>query len=261
MRGPYGTRLDLAKKAVAEQILPALGNNYIGLASFKGAVKLMPTRPTSDPGPTAWVLDHWVQLGDAPGGDESDGGSNYVAGVTEAIEAINRLPACNQITQIVWLFTDGGYSGKAERLQQRLEQTIKLIQEHDVKLVVVGVGDYHPAMVPHYNEKGEIDRDAPVYKYADGRTMDDTALNEPPLVEFASRAGGTYVHLTEGSKVPIPQAAMKAFLSEDVEQRRADVYEYPLVAALVLLFVLLTRGGAIQLKNLIVNRFHKRIRN
>jgi hypothetical protein len=223
--GPYGTSLDMAKFVMEKQIMPAVSGNEIGIATYCGN-GFDQADLTTDYKSLSWVMDHWMQIGAAPGG-----GSDYSEGLKESMQIFQNTPASNKQKVIVW-FTDGGFTGD----QADLAKTIELVRQANIKVIIVGVGSDDPMPIPVYDEMtGQLTG----YMQKDGKTV-TSHIDEAAMQNLAARMDGTYIRAVPGQNLDIHWASTLA--GGHTEAHEALVYQYPLALALVLVFGLFVRG-------------------
>jgi hypothetical protein len=223
--GAYGTSLDMAKYVVEKQIMPAVSGNEIGIATYCGN-GFDQADLTTDYKSLTWIMDHWMQIGAAPGG-----GSDYSEGLKETLIIFQNTPAPNKQKVIVW-FTDGGFTGD----QADLAKTIEMVRQAGVKVIIVGVGSDEPLPIPVYDENtGQLTG----YMQKDDKTV-TSHIDEAAMQNLASRLDGTYIRAVPGQDLNIHWASTLA--GGHTEQHESQIYQYPLALALVLIFGLFVRG-------------------
>jgi hypothetical protein len=218
--GAHGSRLDKAKHVVQSQILPAISGNQMGFVTYKGD-GFAQAELTDDFAALSWVLENWVRIGNAPGG-----GSDFAKGMQEAIAMFERAPHDRNAQKVIVLFSDGGFTGDPQALMELLSE----LEERNIRLVVLGLGMSDAAPVPLYdNATGKFLG----YYEVDGKRQ-TSGIDESALQRLASVAGGEYHHVERDGVDGInwPQALSGR---DKVLDQRQDVFQYPLLAALVLI--------------------------
>lgn len=224
--GPFGNRIDMVRYIVVNQLMPALTGNELGIVTYSGngwvQAELM-----SDFASMRWVLDNWVVAGSAPGG-----GSDYAEGLKSAIAVFQEAGASDGHERVVVLFSDGGFTGTASGLSE----AVAMLRDNGVRLIVVGVGGKTAVPLPQYNSHGFRTG----YMKDDDGQIATAALEEQNLIDLASQTGGQYLQLDPSSNLDIKWAP--ALAGSKLEQQLADIYHYPLVAALLLLSIVFLRN-------------------
>jgi len=227
----WGTRLDMAKQLTRE-LLPQLGNNEAGLITVMGAGFNMwdITRDLSSRGAFNHMLDKFVKLGAAPGA-----GCDYANGLLSALkefEVISEYQKKHGDTvekvKFIVLFTDGGYTGDPQALDEALDK----VKQAGIRLLVVGIGGTTPVTVPKYNDQGR--RSGEFY-------AGDTKLETKWLFRMKDRAGADVVLVNPGTtsiEYSFPQKAGGLY----ARPSQSNVTPWLLLIALAL-FVSITTGG------------------
>jgi Ca-activated chloride channel family protein len=225
--GPYGTRLDMMKKVVGEEIMPAILGNEMGIATYMGngwdACDL-----NDDFSYVRATLNSVVKIGNAPGG-----GSDYSEGLKEALILFKQTPAPDKQKIIVW-FTDGGFTGNQVELAKVLEQ----VRLADIRVIIIGLGSENQVPIPVYDDStgqqtGFIQKD--------GKTV-TTAIDEGSINNLTTALNAEYHRLIPGTELGIKWASKLAGGPGKVEAHETEVFEYPLGASMLIVFVLLLRG-------------------
>lgn len=222
--GAYGSRLDMVKRVVETQVMPAIQGNELEIIVYTGEAVSYPDFPTDDLESLRWIFTHWVKIGNAPGG-----GSDYAMGLIEAIESFKRSPDQNK-ERVIVLFSDGGFTGKAEDLQKAADE----IKKMGIRLIIVGVGSPENGQIPEYSKSGELTG------YLKLKEGDVTALQESNLTQLQALTGGEYLKLEADSKLEINWASTLA--GSKTEDKEDHVFFYPAGAAFLLLTLLFMRG-------------------
>lgn len=222
--GPFGNRIDMANQVVITQIMPALSDNELGIVTYAGKGWVQVDLST-DFESTKWVLRHWVKAGSAPGA-----GSDYAEGLKTAVSLFDQAETSAERGRVIVLFSDGGFTGTSAGLASAMQ----LLQSRQVRLLVVGVGETRPVLLPTYNEAGQL---TGYRKDSTGRNA-NVALDEANLVALAQmNARGQYTRLAvTPNAVPINWASELS--GSSVKERGADIYSVPLAASALCLLVL-----------------------
>ncbi|MBP7124837.1 VWA domain-containing protein [Myxococcota bacterium] len=143
--------------------------------------------------------------------------------------------------KVIVIFTDGeNHEGDPQKVADALK-------EKGVRIYTVGVGTPAGQPLPLLDDKGAVVGTA---READGTTPILSKLNEDLLRDLATRTGGTYLPLTQGSDVAgaLAQAFLglqKADYQARVSRLLEERYAWPLGVALLLMMVpFLLAGGA-----------------
>jgi Ca-activated chloride channel family protein len=246
--GPYGTRLDMAKLIMFKQLLPALVGNQVGVATYMGEGWDVADL-TNDFSYVRDSIDELVKILNAPGG-----GSDYSEGLKMALHIFAVTPDPGKDKVIVW-FTDGGFTGKPEDLPKVIDQ----VKEANVHVIIIGMGADSPAPIPVYDdETGQQTQNV----QRDGKTVttqiqeDDTTDKDGHLVwglkSLQENLGPNteYIRLVPGQDLGIHWASKLS--GTHAEPHEADMFQYPLGAAMILVIILLTRGVVGRVYRLIV---------
>lgn len=223
VRAAYGSRLDMVKSVIQNQIMVAAEGNKIGIATYKGD-GFVQANLTDDFLALRWIMTHWFTVGDAPGQ-----GSNVSAGLATALAILDHDDAPGQ-QRVVVLFSDGGFTDTAESMGAVEEK----MRQAAVRLIVVGVGSLQPQQVPFW-KNGEVtfatDKDGQIIT---------TSLNETALQSLASAMGGEYIHVND-SALTTNWALQLAGVGK-TRQETADIFYLPLGLAAAILFAMRARG-------------------
>jgi len=224
--GPWGSRIDMSKYIIVQRMMPALQGNQIGLVTYMGNGFQQPPL-TDDYTALRFVLKNWVKDGSAPGG-----GSDIASGLTEALDTF-KADEDPKKDKVIVLFSDGGYTGEPGPLQEAIQ---KLNEQH-VRVIVVGMGGNTPIPIPLYERNGQPKG----YRMKDEQVI-MTAVEEAQLQSIASATSGEYIHLADPNDVKVQWASTLA--GSKAEPHETHIYQYPLIAALVMLLLLSFRGFA-----------------
>lgn len=223
--GPYGTRLDMAKLVIVNEIMPAIAGNELGLATYTGD-GFDQADLTDDFTSLRWVIANWMNIGAAPGN-----GSDYGSGLQQALNIFKQTPAPNKQKVIVW-FTDGGFTGDPAALSKVEDE----VTQSGVKVIIVGIGSDTANPIPVYSSNGQLTG----YMQKNGQVV-TTAIDENNLHALADRLNATYIRLHPGQKLNIHWAS--ALAGSHTQKHEADVFQYPLGIGLFLIFGLFVRGA------------------
>lgn len=220
------SRIARAKTEVG-QLISQLPGARFGAVAFAGEPISFPL--TSDGGA---IAQFFRQL--APN-DMPIGGTAIGRALEAGRSLLERDPKSKNHRKVILLVTDG------EDLEGDPVAVARAAAEDKIAISVVQIGGRTPEPIPEVNAAGEV---------AGWRTTDDgdpittslSASGEEQLGTIATSTGGTVVRSERGSTGinEIAQQLSKMMteeLSESVETVYADVYAYPLGAAVLLLIV------------------------
>lgn len=224
--GRYGSRLDYVHKLLTKDVMPAIIGNQLGVVLYSGEGFEQITL-TDDWTASTWVLDNWMKIGNAPGG-----GSDYGSGMAKALEMLNRDKIDGR-QQVIVLFTDGGFSGEAEELDETLEK----VNDSGARLIIIGVGGRTPLPIKIYDDKGNVTG----VETRDNSPV-NTAIDEAAVIALAARANADYVILDPTSNGELGINWASTLGGSKTETKDKPVFQYPLGLAIFLLTVLFVRG-------------------
>ncbi len=139
-QGSFGSSLDMAKQLTTNEIMPAIRGNEIGVVGYAGR-GFPQAELTFDLESVTWVLRHWMQIKDVPGI-----GSDYAAGLRQAVDIFDRSRHDDR-ERVIVLFSDGGFTGT----EGDLAEVLALMEERNIRLVVVALGSPTPMSIPMYD--------------------------------------------------------------------------------------------------------------
>lgn len=224
--GPYGTRLEIVKQVIEKQIMPAISGNQLGIATYCGN-GFDQADLTDDFVSLRWVIDNWMNVGNAPGG-----GSDYAEGLSMALQIFKTAKESNT-QKVIVIFSDGGFTGD----QAGLDKVLDEIKQNGIRVVIVGVGSDTPIPIPVYDAKtGQMTG----YVQDDKKATVTTGIEEGNLEKLRAATDGTYVRLNPRENLNV-QWASKLTGSRTLTHEK-PLFQYPLGLAIALLFGLLLRG-------------------
>jgi len=215
-----------AKTEVARLIANLPGARF-GAVAFAGEPSAFPL--TSD---GSAIAQFFRQL--SPN-DMPVGGTSLAKALERSRQLLVQEPLAKKHEKVIVLVTDG------EDLQGDPVAVAKAAKDDGITIHVVQIGGRTPEPIPEVDERGKI---VGLRKDASGSPL-TTALSaegEKQLSDIASAAGGRIVRSASGSTgidelSKILSSWVTEELSEKVETVYADVYAYPLGAALFLLLI------------------------
>jgi hypothetical protein len=136
----WGTRIDMAKQIIKNDLLPQLKDNEVGLVTVEGSGYNM-WDLTRDHKALSYMLDNFVQVGAAPGG-----GADYVSGIQTALDGF-KLSGETGKERFIVLISDGGFTGDPAAMDKLLQE----LKKQNVHLLIIGFGGNTPITVPKYD--------------------------------------------------------------------------------------------------------------
>jgi hypothetical protein len=238
--GPFGNRLDAAKKIITEQIMPGIEHNQLGVVIFSGDGR--PFWEVSDDfSPVRYILRYWMRAGAGPGF-----GSNVAEGLTAACEMLDRDKLererqgdFTEKQQVIIVFSDGGFSSKPSDLANATQELVK----RKIHVIVVGVGLNDAMPIPQYMEHPDTGE---LIFLGDKRSSKDSnqlimgLFDEPSLQSLATDAQGEYHRIGSDMKLNIKWT--NTLPNVRPELAKTPLYHYPLAAALLFLLAISVSG-------------------
>lgn len=225
--GPYGTRLQVVKSVVTDEIMPAIAGNEIGVVNYMGKGWNV-TDLTSDFSYVRRSL-RMVKIDNAPGE-----GSDIGEGLKTAISIFEATPAPDK-ERVIVLFTDGGNTVKTD---ESLDQAAEALKKANIRVVIIAVGGDVALPIPEYDPRTGQQIGAAKDKKT-GETV-ATALEMQGISKAEMKLGEKHIRYVPGQKLNI-QWAVK-FAGSHSEPNESDMYYYPLGASMFIIFALLLRG-------------------
>lgn len=223
VQGPYGSRLDMVKSVIENQIMPAVSGNKIGIATYKGE-GFAQANLTDDFLALKWVILHWFTVGDAPGQ-----GSNVSAGLQTALAILEQDQTPGQ-QRVIVLFSDGGFTDAPENISAIEDK----VRQAGVRFIVVGVGSTEPQQVPFWKD-GEV-----TYATDENGQIITTSINETALRDLSNAMSGVYLRITDGALAT--NWALQLAGAGKTKQETADIFYLPLGLAVLILLGIRVRG-------------------
>lgn len=235
----HGTRLDMARHLIREDVVPALGANRLGIVTFAG--EAFPLAPlTGDASAVDWMQIRAATISSAPGE-----GSALVKAFTTAFKLFD-LDSKPDHRKVIILFSDGGNDDDLDGLNAITQE----LRNRGVELVVVGLGKTTPSPIP-VKELSPADQYSREEFYTDKNgEVAMSQLDENVLRLLANRAGGRYVRVNQAGDFSFSSLAQRL----DLQYRpgRQQLFMYPLMLSVLLL------GFAWFLGDEVLSKFRKR---
>jgi Ca-activated chloride channel family protein len=216
-----GTRLDMARKLILDDVVPALKYNRLGVVSYAGEAN--PQAFLSDDLPALkWVLRRALTIGSAPGE-----GSELGKAFNLAFELFD-LDSDNNHRKVIVLLSDGGNDAGLEALND----IVKQLRERNIELVIAGLGKTTPSAIP-VSQLPQQDRDqfrGQEWYQVDGEVA-MSALEENTLLWLKNATGARYVRVVNSSDFHIGNLLGRI----EVKRKKGEqeVFFYPLLMALI----------------------------
>jgi Ca-activated chloride channel homolog len=226
VKGHYyenGTRLDMARYLIVNDVVPALKMNRLGVVSYAG--EAFPQAFLSDDLPAlGWVLKRALTVSSAPGE-----GSAMAHAFDMAFQLYD-LDSDPQHRKVIVLFSDGGNDDGPEGIRAMVAECSK----RNIEVIVVGLGSTTPTAIPVYalSETDQNMMRGKQWYELDGEVV-KTSLDENTLRYFANSTGGRYVRVREVSDFHIGSLVGRVAVKQIKGEQ--ELFVYPLIAALLLL--------------------------
>lgn len=217
-----GTRLDMARYLILNDIVSALGYNRLGVVSFSGEA-FPQAFLTGDMPSLKWVLRRALTISSAPGE-----GSELAKALNLAVAYFD-IDSDRDHRKVIVLLSDGGNDSDPAQLAQVVNE----MKKRNIELIVAGLGSKTPHAIP-VSQLSRTDQ----YRFSgqkwyalDGQVV-TSGLDENALLYLKNAVGGRYVHVNSASDFHIGS------LVSQVELKRIkgehEVFFYPLMAAVLL---------------------------
>jgi Ca-activated chloride channel family protein len=220
-----GTRLHMARYLIANNLLPAVQGNQLGLVSYAG--EAAPQSFLTDDMPSLkWVVKNWLTINSAPGDGSAMAKSFELA---FQLFALDSLPSRRKI---IVLFSDGGNDETAESI----DNIVQAVKKLDIELVVVGLGRNTPVRIPvsqlsRYDKYVQELRTHGKQWYEVKDEIVTTKLDSQLLRHLANRVGGTYREIVYAEDFNFSNliASLEATYKLGVK----EIFFYPLIGAVI----------------------------
>ena len=148
----WGTRLDMVKRFIVQDMLPQLKGNKTGLTTVEGKGFNLWDLDQDNEDPTGGfrvMLDSFAKIGSAP-----DAGANYASGFQTALDEFDLIKSQDKKEgdtgskeYFIVLFADGNFRGDKDQLSKVLAELAK----RKIHLLIVGMGEAQNVSVPKYD--------------------------------------------------------------------------------------------------------------
>src|SRR5262249_34966409 len=176
-----GTRLDMAKYLILNDVVASLHGNRLGIVTYSG--EAFPQAFITDDMPAMdWVLRRAITIGGAPGE-----GSALAKAFNLSFQLFD-LDSHPDHRKIIVLFSDGGNDDDADKLSAVLAECNK----RGIEVIVAGLGKSANAAIP-VSELSPLDQQLLAGKQwyeIDGEVVSNTAIDENTLRLIANKTGG-----------------------------------------------------------------------
>lgn len=216
-----GTRLDMARYLILNDIIASLKYNRLGVVSYAGEPN--PQAFLTDDLPALkWVLRRALTISSAPGE-----GSALHKAFKLAFELYD-LDSKSGNRKVIVLLSDGGNDDGMDKLSEIIAECKK----RDIELIVAGLGKPTPSAIPvsqlsptdrainHGKEWYEVDGEVAM-----------SALDENTLLLLKNGAGGRYVRVVDPSDFRIGSLISRVEVKH--QKGEQELYVYPLLIALI----------------------------
>lgn len=217
-----GTRLDMARYLILNDIIPALGYNRLGVVSFSG--NAFPQAFVGDDLPALkWILRRTLTIGSAPGeGSDLAGALNMASALLD----IDQKPGHKHV---VVIFSDGGSDSSMPDLVKAATE----LRKRNVEIIVVGLGSKTPHAIPiDQLSRADKDRFSGQKWYTLGGQVVTSGLDENTLLYLKNTVGGRYVRVNSPSDFHIGSLTSEADVV--LKTGEQELFYFPLMVALVL---------------------------
>lgn len=229
VRGYYyggGTRLDMAKKLLLDDVVASLHGNRLGVITFAG--KALPHAFITDDMPALnWILRRAITIGGAPGE-----GSSLAKAFDLSFKMFD-LDSDPAHRKLIVLFSDGGNDDDSAYLNAMLAEC----QKRGIEVIVAGLGKNANAAIP-VKELPPIDqqafRDKQWYE-ENGEVVTNTAIDENTLRLIANKTGGRYVRVNSVSDFHIGSLVSRTEVT--YIKGEEELFVYPLMVAAIFLIL------------------------
>lgn len=222
-----GTRLEMVRHIMMDNLLPTLNGNQLGIVSYAGEA-FPQAFLTRDGKALKWVVDRGLTISSAPGE-----GSAMGKALVLALAMFDADSPPNQ-EKVLILFSDGGNDDKKEVLAMFAQEA----RARNIKVIVVAVGNAMPAKIPV--SKLAFDDPVAAGLAANGKRwyevngeIEKSGLNATLLQQLSALAGGQFIHLQQASDIDLfDHVGKTAVVSVEGTQ---ELFPWALIAAFVAL--------------------------
>lgn len=221
-----GTRLDMAKYLIINDVVPSLHNNRLGVVTFSG--EAYPQGFLTDDMPAMdWQLRRAITIGSAPGE-----GSALVKAFGLSFQLFD-LDSDPDHRKIIVLFSDGGNDDEPTALTEALVECRK----RGIEVIVAGLGNETNAAIP-VGELSPFDQRelyGRQWYEKDGEVVNNTAIDENVLRLIANKTGGRYVRVNKSSDFHIGSLVSRT--EATYEKGEQEVFYIPLLLGVLFLML------------------------
>lgn len=214
-----GTRLDMARYLILNDVIGSLRYNRLGVVSYAGDP--LPQAFISDDLPALrWILKRALTISSAPGE-----GSELGKAFKLAFELFD-LDSDDNHRKIIVLFSDGGNDSGMETLAEVISECKK----RNIEVIIAGLGKPTPSAIPisQLSQQDRIQyRDKQWYE-VDGEVQ-MSALEENTLLWLKNALGARYVRVVQPSDFAIGNLVSRVEVTR--HKGREEVFIYPLMLA------------------------------
>ncbi len=219
-----GTRLDMAKYLLLNDVIASLRGNRLGVVTYSG--EAFPQAFITDDMPAMkWVMRRAITIGSAPGE-----GSALAKALYLSFQLFD-LDSDPGHRKIIVLFSDGGSDDDPAALSAALQEC----RRRGIEVVAAGLGSNARQAIP-VRELSPLDqiqfRNKQWYE-VDGQVVNDTAIDENLLRLIANRTGGRYVRVRMRSDFHIGSLMSRTEVT--YQKGEQEVFYFPLLLAVLFL--------------------------
>lgn len=232
----HGTRLDMARHLIREDVVPSLGANRLGIVTYAGDAFPLAFL-TGDASAVDWVQRRAATVSSAPGE-----GSALAKAFVLAFKMFE-LDSNSSHRKVIILFSDGGNDDGLDELSAVVQQ----LQARGITLVVVGLGKTTPSPIP-VKELSPLDQQSQYGQefYQNNGETATTQLDENVLRLLANRSGGKYVRVNQAGDFSFGSIAQR--LEMEYRPGQQQLFVYPLMLAFLLFSIAWFLGDEVQFK-------------
>lgn len=238
-----GRRLDMARHLIADDLIPSLNYNRLGVVTYSGSAFPMAFL-SDDMLAMDWVLKRALVMGSAPGeGSEMDK-------AFEMAFTLFDLDSSPDHRKIVVLFSDGGNDAEVAEMHEIMAE----LEKRGVELIVVGLGNPVAAPIPvNLLSKSDQSRYYGKDNYEHEGQVVTSKLEENWLLLMRNVTGGRYVRVVDPSDFSIGTLVSRAEVTYKPGEQ--ELFFWPLIASTLLLMASLFVPRAVRTQSMPAYRY------
>lgn len=220
----HGTRLDMARHLIREDVVPALGANRLGIVTYAGEAFPLAFL-TDDASAVDWVQVRAATISSAPGE-----GSALVKAFTLAFRMYD-LDSDPSHRKVIVLYSDGGNDDGLDDLSKVTQE----LRNRGIELVVVGLGKTTPSPIPvaELSQLDQMQYSGQEFYIDKNGEVAMSQLDENVLRLMANRTGGRYVRVNQASDFSFSSLAQR--LDMQYRPGQQQLFMYPLMLSVLLI--------------------------